>query len=108
VKLKRLKTYSPFWACEECVAKFLFIANFDKQKALAMLEREADRQVDAHVGKQPMSRQCMRGCGRHVIAVPDPAKGKLGFRIPLFCSACQREWEELGQGSQPYKPEGTV
>ncbi len=106
--LKRLKSLSRFFACAECVSKFLFIADFDKERAFAMLEREADRQLEVHVDHNPTSRQCMRGCGRHVMAIPGPSAGKLGVRIPLFCSVCQREWEELGRGSEDYKQERTL
>lgn len=105
------------------MSKFLFIANFDKQKAFAMLEREADRQLEVALDSKPANqRQCMRGCGRYVMAIPEPmpvrepgrmyhpdwkkqTKANLGYRIPLFCSECSAEWARLGRGSAEFKPE---
>lgn len=97
--MKRLRSLSRMFACDECVSKWLFIANFDRRLALKLLEKEADRQLEVAVdAKNPIQRQCMRGCGKYVMAVPEASK--LGYRIPLFCSDCNAEWARLNGGTE--------
>lgn len=78
VLLRPLTKARNAYGCEDCARKF----------GVKRLQEDFDRQYGDRIGEKPTTRECIRGCGRHVLLRPDGS-------LPSFCSVCTYEWEQL-------------
>jgi hypothetical protein len=127
-RLLKIRKGSTVWSCLRCFLKYSNCGNCNHEQHAKRsgagdpttpcmecgcrqyihgLEAEFDRQLADCVGKVPIMRHCLRGCGREVMMVPDPIS-KSGARIPLFCSACEREWAEFNQSTTEEHDDGRI